>query len=47
MTLWPGALMLARIVETQDLRDQVVVELGAGAGLVSMVASLKGKGRDA
>jgi len=45
MTIWPAALVLARYIEqvlSRSIRRKRVVELGAGAGLVSMTASLCG-----
>ncbi|KAM8877813.1 uncharacterized protein mettl21ca [Synchiropus picturatus] len=44
--MWPGALALCSYLDnnrdTVDLRDKEVLELGAGTGLVSIVASLLG-----
>uniref|UniRef100_A0A8D0GHT6 Methyltransferase 21C, AARS1 lysine n=1 Tax=Sphenodon punctatus TaxID=8508 RepID=A0A8D0GHT6_SPHPU len=44
--VWPGALALCQYLESNqqeiDLKDKKVLELGAGTGLVSIVASLLG-----
>ncbi|XP_030643422.1 S-adenosylmethionine-dependent methyltransferase domain-containing protein [Chanos chanos] len=44
--IWPGAVALCQYLENNqerfDLRDKAVLELGAGTGLVSIVASLLG-----
>ncbi|XP_051762107.1 S-adenosylmethionine-dependent methyltransferase domain-containing protein isoform X2 [Ctenopharyngodon idella] len=44
--IWPGAVALCRYLEKNrekvDLLDKAVLELGAGTGLVSIVASLLG-----
>ncbi|XP_073722407.1 uncharacterized protein mettl21ca isoform X1 [Misgurnus anguillicaudatus] len=44
--IWPAALALCRYLEsnreTVNLRDKAVLEIGAGTGLVSIVASLLG-----
>ena len=40
--LWPSGVALARYVETLELEDRRVVELGAGLGLPSLAASLRG-----
>ncbi|KAM9817504.1 uncharacterized protein mettl21ca [Neosynchiropus ocellatus] len=44
--MWPGALALCSYLDnnrdTVDLRDKEVLELGAGTGLVAIVASLLG-----
>ncbi|XP_062389924.1 S-adenosylmethionine-dependent methyltransferase domain-containing protein [Sardina pilchardus] len=43
---WPGALALCKYLENNpeqiDLRDKAVLEIGAGTGLVSIVACLLG-----
>uniref|UniRef100_A0A7N4NQB6 Uncharacterized protein n=1 Tax=Sarcophilus harrisii TaxID=9305 RepID=A0A7N4NQB6_SARHA len=45
--VWPSALVLCHFLETNskqyDLTDKNVIEIGAGTGLVSIVASLLGK----
>ena len=40
--LWPSGVALARVVETFDLAGKRVVELGAGLGLPSLAAALRG-----
>jgi predicted nicotinamide N-methyase len=40
--LWPSGVALARVVETLDLADKRVVEVGAGLGLPSLAAALCG-----
>jgi predicted nicotinamide N-methyase len=40
--LWPSGVALARVVATLDLRGQRVLELGAGLGLPSLAAALRG-----
>ena len=40
--LWPSGVALARAVEALDLRDTRVLELGAGLGLPSLAAALRG-----
>ncbi|XP_065108019.1 S-adenosylmethionine-dependent methyltransferase domain-containing protein isoform X3 [Paramisgurnus dabryanus] len=45
--IWPGAVALCRYLEKNreqvDLMDKAVLELGAGTGLVSIVATLLGR----
>jgi hypothetical protein len=44
LQLWPGALIMAELLGRQDLSGRgVVVELGAGCGLLSMVAHARGR----
>jgi len=40
--LWPSGVALATVVAALDLRGQRVVELGAGLGLPSLAAALRG-----
>ncbi len=40
--LWPSGIALATVVAALDLRGQRVVELGAGLGLPSLAAALRG-----
>ena len=40
--LWPSGLALARVVAGMDLAGRRVVELGAGLGLPSLAAALRG-----
>jgi len=40
--LWPSGLALARYVETLELDGMRIVELGAGLGLPSLAAALRG-----
>ena len=40
--LWPSGVALARVVEEQDLAGARVLELGAGLGLPSLAAALRG-----
>ena len=43
MTLWPGAMVISRVIELMDLQGKTVLELGAGCGIVSMVAARRGE----
>lgn len=45
--VWDAALVLCAYLEagSVDLRDRAVIELGAGTGLLGIVAALLGKGR--
>jgi len=40
--LWPSGLALARVVESTDLEGMHVLELGAGLGLPSLAAAVRG-----
>jgi predicted nicotinamide N-methyase len=40
--LWPSGLALARVVEDMELQDVHVLELGAGLGLPSLAAAVRG-----
>ena len=40
--LWPSGVALARVVAEQDLAGARVLELGAGLGLPSLAAALRG-----
>jgi predicted nicotinamide N-methyase len=40
--LWPSGVALARVIAARDLRGLRVVELGAGLGLPSLAAALRG-----
>jgi predicted nicotinamide N-methyase len=40
--LWPSGIALAHVVGEQDLADRRVLELGAGLGLPSLAAALRG-----
>jgi predicted nicotinamide N-methyase len=40
--LWPSGVALARVVADQDLAGARVLELGAGLGLPSLAAALRG-----
>jgi len=40
--LWPSGLLLARVVGETDLQGARVLELGAGLGLPSLAAALRG-----
>jgi predicted nicotinamide N-methyase len=40
--LWTSGVSLARVVSALDLRDRRVLELGAGLGLPSLAAALRG-----
>jgi predicted nicotinamide N-methyase len=40
--LWPSGVALAELVAARDLSDRCVLELGAGLGLPSLAAALRG-----